>query len=86
MIDISIDPASLEFSNGDWYSTERLTNALLAYCKQHHPHAEINIQVGYRQGHGWARIDGDDDLGEELLNEFWNTHAGDSDLFEENDG
>ena len=81
MIDISVDPASLEFANGDWYSIEKLTDALLAFCKQQYPHTEIHIQVGYRQGHGWASVDGDDDLGDDLMNAFWDKNAGNPDLF-----
>lgn len=84
-ISISICPTAMEFPNGDRYSESRLLDAIREFVTQRHPNATITcLQVGHRQGDGWARIDGDDDAGDELMQAFWYAHDDGADeiLFE----
>lgn len=80
-IDISICPSSLQFANGDTYDGEKLCESIYKFCKEQHPSAEINVQVGHRQGHEWATIDGDDDSGSDLLTDFFMKHGHEDELF-----
>jgi hypothetical protein len=81
IVEISICPTTLQFSNGDTYDPERLLNCLRQYILQHNPDATIEtLQVSYRQG-GWASVDGCSDQGNELLSEFFAKHGNDENLF-----
>jgi hypothetical protein len=81
-ISISICPTSLEFNNGDRYDEAALLDAMRAFIVATHPDAAIScLQIGRRQGDAWARIDGDDDAGAELLEEFFDVHGTDAGLF-----
>jgi hypothetical protein len=83
-IDISIDPVNLEI-DGYLYDQDALLDAIRDYVLARHPDAHFaTLQIGYRQGDGWARIDGDDEAGGELLEGFWQAHGSDEDLFERN--
>lgn len=85
-ISISICPTSLEYANGYTYDQKRLLAAIRAFIEQTHPGATIScLQIGYRQGDEWARIDGDIDAGDELIGEFFEQHGADEDLFLENE-
>ena len=81
-ISISICPTTLEFNNGDRYDEAALLDAIRRFVGRHHPDAVIScLQVGHRQGDAWARIDGDEEAGAELVEEFFDVHAGDAGLF-----
>lgn len=85
-VSISICPTSMEFANGDRYSETALLDAIRQFVMKRHPQARITcLQVGYRQGDEWARIDGDDEAGDELMQEFWAATDGGSEesLFED---
>jgi len=83
-ISISICPTSLEFDNGDTYHEGRLLAAIREFIEQKHPDATIScLQIGHRQGDEWARIDGDSDVGAELIGDFFERHGADEDLFVE---
>ena len=81
-ISISICPTTLEFNNGDRYDEAALLGAMRAFIVATHPGAVIScLQVGHGQGDGWARIDGDDDAGAELVEEFFDVHGTEAGLF-----
>ena len=81
-ISISICPTTLEFNNGDRYDEAALLDAMRAFIVATQPDAVIScLQVGHRQGDAWARIDGDEEAGAELVEEFFDVHAGDAGLF-----
>lgn len=85
-ISISICPTSLEYANGDTYDHELLLEAIREFIEKKHPSATIScLQIGYRQGDEWARVAGDEDVGDELIGEFFEQHGSDEDLFEETD-
>lgn len=86
-VSISICPTSMEFASGDRYSEPALLNAIRQFVMKRHPNARITcLQVGYRQGDEWARVDGDDEAGCELMQEFWAaTDTSDESLFEGNE-
>jgi hypothetical protein len=80
-MNISICPTSLEV-DGDRYDEAALLAAIRVYIEARHPGARITrLQVGHRQGDAWARIDGDDNAGEELMAEFFERHGADETLF-----
>lgn len=83
-VSISIDPASLEFANGDRYHEGRLLEALREFVEARlGTLANITtLQVGHRQGDSWAKIDGDSEAGEALVADFFEDHGADEDLFE----
>ena len=81
-ISISICPTTLEFNNGDRYDEAAVLDAIRRFIGRHHPDAVIScLQVGHRQGDAWARIDGDEEAGAELVEEFFDVHGGDAGLF-----
>ena len=81
-ISISICPTSLEYDNGDTYDEAALLAAIRSFIESRHPGANIScLQIGHRQGDAWARIDGDDDAGEQLLGDFYASHGADEALF-----
>jgi hypothetical protein len=81
-VSISICPTELEFASGDHYDERKLLAAIREFVEQRHPEATITcLQVGPRQGDGWWRIDGDDEAGAALMDEFWTGRAADERLF-----
>ena len=85
-ISISICPTSLEYANGDTYDQELLLGAIREFIEKKHPGAVIScLQIGHRQGDEWARVDGDEEAGSDLLSDFYEQHGADEDLFIEGD-
>lgn len=83
-ISISICPTSLEFDNGDEYNQHSLLVAIRKFIVEKHPGATIScLQIGHRQGDHFAIIDGSHDAGNELLDEFYEKHGADEDLFQD---
>jgi hypothetical protein len=82
-INISICPTSLEFGNGDTYDKDELLDSLLKFCKKQYPVSNVSLQIGHRQGDEWAVVDGDGELGLELVQEFFAKHGTDEGLFKE---
>lgn len=81
-VSISICPTSLEFDNGDRYDEEALLAAIRRHIERRHPGATIScLQIGHRQGDAWARIDGDDEAGGDLLVEFFDVHGTEAGLY-----
>ena len=81
-VSVSICPTSLEFATGDYYDEHKLLAAIRAFIEERHPEAKITcLQIGHRQGDGWWKIDGDDEAGAVLEEEFWNSRAADERLF-----
>lgn len=84
IISISICPASLEFVNGDQYDSDSLLAAIREFANETYPTGVTfaALQIGHRQGDGWAFVDGDDEAGERFLDEFFAERGLDEDLFE----
>lgn len=81
-VSISLCPTTLEFASGDRYDMVKLLDAIRLHITRMHPDANIAcLQIGHRQGHEWATVDGDADAGAELMETFWNGNAADSRLF-----
>ena len=83
-ISISICPTDLEVgSEGHMYDESKLLPAIREFIEARFGKAAniTCLQVGFRQGDNWARIDGDDEAGGELLEEFWQAHGSDPELF-----
>jgi len=81
IVDISICPTTLQFSNGDTYDPERLLNRLKEFILNKNPDAFImTMQISYRQG-GWCKVDNCENKGNELLCEFFTKHGNDDNLF-----
>jgi hypothetical protein len=85
-ISISIDPSEMEFADGSRYDETSLLDAIREFIGQEYPEATIDcLQVGHRQGDGWAMIIDDendaDDAGNDLMDEFWLARGADDDLF-----
>lgn len=83
-ISISICPTSLQFACGDTYNEQKLLAAIRSFIEQRHPGATITcLQIGHRQRQGeqWAIIDGSYDDGDDLLEEFYQRHGADEELF-----
>lgn len=85
LVDISLCPTDLEYPNGDIYDADKLTAAIAKFVAAKHPVAEISVKVGHRQGESWAEVDGDADLGADLVVAFFDRHGSDEDLFVEPD-
>lgn len=81
-ISISICPSDLTFSNSSQYNGDKLCEAIYDFCKKRHPDAEVNVQIGHRQGSEWATVDGNEDEGTDLLTQFFEKHGTDDELFE----
>ena len=82
-ISISICPTDMEFNNGDRYDEAALLAALREFIVAQHPAAMIScLQVGHRQGDAWAKIDGDNEAGEEMVAAFFSDHGADESLFQ----
>jgi hypothetical protein len=74
-VSISICPTSMEFPDGSRYDEDLLLDAIRAFVNKRHPEARITcLQVGYRQGDEWAKIGGDEEAGNEFMQEFWDSH------------
>ena len=81
-VSISICPTELEFDDGSRYDEQALLDAIREFVtKRHHGATITTLQVGYRQGDAWARVDGDDEAGGELLAAFFEEHGTDEELF-----
>jgi hypothetical protein len=82
VISISICPTTLEFAAGDHYDADKLLAAIREFVAAQHPGARIaTLQIGHRQGDEWARVDGDEEAGAELMDAFWTGRAADASLF-----
>jgi len=83
-ISISIDPTDLEFTSGDRYDPEKLLAAIREFALEGYPDAKFPVlQIGHKQGDCWSRVNGDEDVGEELMLEFWEKRGTDRELLEE---
>lgn len=81
-IEISLDPTDLEFTNGDRYDPDKLLDAIKEFALSCYPDATfVTLQVGYRQGDCWYRVNGDREEGNSLMEQFWHARAADEDLF-----
>ena len=80
-ISISICPTSLQFDNGDTYDENKLLESLREFCLRQHPGSRVSLQVGHRQGDEWSTLNGDDELGLELVQDFFERHGGDKSLY-----
>jgi len=82
-ISISICPTELEFPNGDMYEEHALLDAIRKFADEHFPEGArfSTLQIGYRQGDAWTKVDGDEEAGEEFMQAFWNAHSADDELF-----
>ena len=83
-VSISICPTEMESGNqGDLYDKEALLDAIREFVAGRlGESAEVTcLQVGHRQGDGWAKIDGDEEAGEALMEAFWEEHGTDESLF-----
>lgn len=81
-VSISIGPTDLECDDGSVFDERALLDAIREFVMQRHPEARITtLQVGHRQGDAWARIDGDDEAGADLLDAFFEAHGTDAELF-----
>lgn len=82
-ISISIDPSDLEFADGSRFDSDKLLAAVREFAEAaHHGAIFTTLQIGHRQGECWARVNGDEDVGSELIDAFWNEHGSDETLFE----
>lgn len=70
LIEVRICPTHLEMPDGSIIDETRLLYALRMFLLGKFGQAVIDIAVGYRQGVEYARIDGDDDAGRELMEQF----------------
>ena len=83
-ISISICPTELEVgSEGHMYDEAKLLPAIRKFIEARFGNAAniTCLQVGFRQGDKWSRIDGDAFAGDELLSEFFGLYGTDAELF-----
>ena len=81
-IDISICPTDLHCGD-DLRDADLVLNAVRQFAQREYPGARIScVQIGYRQGHSWARIDGDAQRGEQFMADFWEANADNDALYE----
>jgi len=83
-ISISICPTELEVgSEGHMYDEGALLDAIREFIEARlGTLARITcLQVGHRQGDSWATIDGDEEAGGELLDDFFAARGSDEELF-----
>jgi hypothetical protein len=57
-IDVSIDPTDLM----DNMAPDLLEDAVRETLETEYPDAKIEVQIGFRQGDGWAKMDGRNSL------------------------
>jgi hypothetical protein len=85
-ISISICPTALQYDNGDTYDSDKLLDAIRLFTLTRHPDATFTtLQIGHRQGDEWAKVDGDEEAGADLLWAFFDAHGTDEDLFVDDD-
>jgi hypothetical protein len=85
-ISISICPTALQYDNGDTYDSDKLLDAIRLFALTRHPGATITtLQIGHRQGDEWAKVDGDEEAGADLLGAFFDAHGTHEDLFVDDD-
>lgn len=77
-VSIRICPTELE-QGEDVLDEGRLLYAIKIFVLSRFSHADVDAQIGHSQGVQWARIDGDDEAGMELMEEFWHATGGGSD-------
>lgn len=73
-VDISICPTELPEDNGcgDTPTPGEVLDALREFVGKTYPKATIRcLQIGHRQGDGWAAIDGNDEAGAIFMENFW---------------
>lgn len=81
-IDISICPTELECGH-DLRDAGLVLNAVRVFIEREYPGARILCcQIGYRQGHSWARVNGNKSRGERLMADFWEANADNDALYE----
>jgi hypothetical protein len=83
-ISISICPTELEVgSEGHMYDEGALLDAIREFIEAKLGKAAniTCLQVGFRQGDQWARIDGDAFAGQELLSEFFGLYGTNEEMF-----
>jgi hypothetical protein len=81
-ISISICPTQMEFNDGSLYDEDALLDAIRRFILGRHPGATIaTLQIGYRQGDAWAKVNGDEEAGRELLADFFDRYGTDEELF-----
>ncbi|MGA0397934.1 MAG: hypothetical protein ACO3O3_12295 [Ilumatobacteraceae bacterium] len=82
-ISISICPTELEFASGDMYDADALLDAIREFAGEHFPEGArfSTLQIGHRQGDGWAKVDGDEEAGADFMEAFWDVRAADERLF-----
>jgi len=82
-ISISICPTELECGDGATLRDEEKTlEAIRQFALAAYPDAKFTtLQVGYRQGDSWSRVNGDEDVGGELIDAFWDSHGSDESLY-----
>lgn len=85
-ISISICPTTLQYANGDTYDSDALVDAIRLFIFARHPDATITtLQIGHNQGDEWAKVDGDEEAGADLLGAFFDAHGTDENLFVDDD-
>ena len=85
-ISISICPTTLQYANGDTYDSDKLLDAIRLFALTRHPGATFTaLQIGHDQGDEWAKVDGDEEAGADLLGAFFDAHGTDEDLFVDDD-
>jgi hypothetical protein len=82
-ISISICPTTLEFASGDMYDGDKVLDAIREFAAEHFPEgaAFSTLQIGYRQGDDWAKVDGDEEAGAAFMDAFWTGRTADASLF-----
>jgi hypothetical protein len=76
-IDISICPTDLPENNGcgDGHGPNVVLAELKAFVDKVYPGADVRcLQIGHRQGDGWAAVDGDDEAGARFMEDFWSAY------------
>lgn len=76
-VDISLCPTELPEPNGcgDTPTADEVLDAVRSFVDLRYPGATIRcLQVGHRQGHGWAAINGDADAGARFMEDFWQSY------------
>ena len=82
-IDISLCPTDLECGDsGDIRDERRVIESVIRFAAARHPGALVTAQVGHRQGHAWAMVDGDREAGRDLMADYWEAHADNASLYE----
>jgi hypothetical protein len=82
-ISISICPTELEFACGDMFDGGKVLDAIRQFAGEHFPEGArfSTLQIGHRQGDGWAKVDGDEEAGAAFMDAFWTGRTADASLF-----